>query len=85
MKPQSLRQTDAMILIEFEQAVQHLRHREADSEMQSEMRKLSEPFLDRLKRSGHSLAAAIGLMRDVFAHQPPSKVAAAPSNSIYAA
>ncbi len=83
MSRQSLRHTDAYILREFEQAVVHLRYRDADSEMQAEMRKLGEPFLDRLKRNGHSFEDAISLMRAVFAHQPPSKPHPVPRPGIY--
>lgn len=83
MSRQSLRNTDVYILREFEQAVVHLRHREADSEMQGEMRKLTEPFLDRLKRNGHSLDTAISLLREVFAHQPPSKQHPVPRPGVY--
>jgi len=80
---QSLRDTDAFILREFEQAVAHLRYREADQEMQAEMRKLTEPFLDRLKKNGHSLHMALSLLKEVFDHQPPSKAAAVPSPGVY--
>lgn len=83
MSRQSLRNTDAYILREFEQAVVHLRHREADSAMQAEMRKLGEPYLDRLKRNGHSFEVAISLMKEVFAHQPPSKQHPVPRPGIY--
>jgi len=83
MSRQSLRDTDAFILREFEQAVVHLRYREADSEMQSEMRKLTEPFLERLKRNGNSFEVAISLLKEVFAHQPPSKAHPVPRPGIY--
>jgi len=80
---QSLRDTDVFILREFEQAVVHLRHRVADQEMQAEMRELTEPFLDRLKKNGHSFNMAIALLRDVFDHQPPSKAQGVPRPGIY--
>lgn len=83
MSRESLRDTDAYILRDFEQAVVHLRYREADSEMQAEMRKLAEPFLERLKRKGHSFKVAISLLKEVFDHQPPSKDHPVPRPGIY--
>lgn len=83
MTRQSIRHLDAFILREFEEAVVHLRHHPADQVMQAEMRKLTEPFLDRLKKNGHSLNMAISLLKDVFDHQPPSILYSVPSPGIY--
>jgi hypothetical protein len=82
MQP-SIENSDFNILREFEATVSSLRYRNADFQMQAEMLKLGSPFLDRLKKNGHSFPEAIALMREVFKHQPGKKVNPTPIPGVY--
>jgi hypothetical protein len=77
------RRDDATILMLFRAQVDHLRHRPADPEMQAEMHRLGLPTLEALKRNGHDLRTAIGLMRDTFDHQPPAPSAVPAGATVY--
>ncbi len=59
------------ILTEFGESAAHLRFELPTAAMQSMMQVLSEPFLDRLQKTGVAFSDAIKLMRDAFNHQPP--------------
>jgi len=60
-----LKDTDAVILMQFRDAVAHLAEMPL-AEATAAMGEIGRPYLDRLKANGHELADAIGLMRSVW-------------------
>ena len=80
---QRIQNTDAFILMQFSNAVAHLRNLPADQAMQSEILRIGSKYLDQLKANGHEWQDAISLMRAAFAHNPPSKEHATPQPGVY--
>lgn len=62
---QKLENTDAVILMQFRDAVAHLIDLPL-GESTAAMGEIGRPFLERLKANGHEWADAIGLMRSVW-------------------
>lgn len=59
---QRLQDTDFFILKEFEEACKPLVQVPCTPEVQAEMAKRGKPFLERLKRNGHSIQDCADLM-----------------------
>ena len=61
----NLKNTDAVILMQFREAVSHLIN-EPLAETTAKMGVIGRPYLDRLKANGHEWPDAIALMRAVW-------------------
>ena len=61
----TIKNTDASILMEFREAVKDLKGLPT-GELTAQMGVLGRPYLDRLQANGHELRDAIGLMRSVW-------------------
>jgi hypothetical protein len=60
---QALRDTDAYILSQFHDKLKHLKGVQPTKEVQAEAARLGKPFLDALRRNGHSLQDCADMMR----------------------
>lgn len=61
----SFENTDAVILMQFRDAVAHLKGKPL-AEVTAEMGIIGRPYLDKLKANGHAFPDAIGLLRSVW-------------------
>ena len=61
----SIQNTDAAILMQFRDAVAHLKGQPV-AVIQEQMKALGQPFLDRLKANGHEWPDAVDLMRSTW-------------------
>lgn len=59
----SIQHTDAMILMELDKALGHVKGQPVTREIQEEIKEKGAPFLMRLRNNGHSFPDAIDLMR----------------------
>ena len=62
---QAVQDTDAVILMQFRDAVAHLKNKPL-AEATAEMGVVGRPYLDRLKANGHEWPDAVALMREVW-------------------
>ena len=61
----SIKTTDAVILMQFRDAVAHLKGHPLPT-IQGQMKALGQPYLDRLKANGHDWTDAVALMRETW-------------------
>lgn len=64
-----IQETDACILREFINNVEHLRGKRKTAQWQEEMKKIGQPYVKRLENKGYTFREAVGMIAAVLVDQ----------------